>query len=94
MVLPTVAKGDPHVAAHNNERAAINNLETAVADLAPSYESVPAGSTFTLYFDDDNGWPDRPTDRTDVVFVWTNLDDSNPPTNGVVGVDKWDVTAV
>lgn len=46
MALPNVAQGDPHVNAHNDERAAINALESQIADLlsAQASATIPAFS--------------------------------------------------
>lgn len=51
MALPNVAEGDPHPKAHNDERAAINALQTAVA-------GIPAGvdgkSAYQIWLDAGN----------------------------------------
>lgn len=52
MPLDPVAQGDPHVPAHNAERAAINQLETDVADRIP----FPSGAAYgdLLWYDGIN----------------------------------------
>lgn len=55
-----------------------------------SYATLPPGTTLTLYYEDGVGWPARPTNRTDIVVVWTGGDENTPPTGAAVGVDKWD----
>jgi hypothetical protein len=65
------------------------NLATGLG-ITPTYASALAGATFTLYYTEGSGWPPRPTDRTDLIFVWTGGDENHPPTAAAVGVDKWD----
>lgn len=57
---------------------------------APTYDNLPAGTTLTVYYVDGTGWPERPTDRTDIIVVWSGGDENNPPVGAAVGVDKWD----
>lgn len=63
-------------------------LDTAV-QAALTGGALP-GTTLTVYYSNSTGWPDRPTERTDIVVVWTGADENNPPPGAAVGVDKWD----
>lgn len=47
------------------------------------------GNTITVYYDDDNGWPARPTDDVTVTVQWIGGTVDDPPTQRVVDVDLW-----
>lgn len=83
MVLEHIAVGQPHVPIHNAERDAINALST-------DYNTARPGSSFKLFFDEEDGWPPRPSDRTDISFDWTGGTILDTPTDALAGVDFWD----
>lgn len=61
----------PSIGEHRAVAARVSALEAAPGG-AVTYETVPAGSTFTL--DRSGGaWPARPTARTDVVIRWRGV---------------------
>lgn len=53
------------------------------------YEGLAPGVSVAVYWT-GTAWPSRPTARTDITVVWTGGTSANPPTEGVVGVDKWE----
>jgi hypothetical protein len=70
----------------DDEVAAI--IDELVGESPVLVDGLVAGATLTVYYGD--GWPDRPTDRLDIVVVWTGSDDNDPPSGAFIGVDKWD----
>jgi hypothetical protein len=54
-----------------------------------TYASALAGSMFTLNYVSGTGWPSRPSDRSDLVFVWVDWlgESTTLPTDLVADVD-------
>ena len=79
----------PSIGEHRAVAARVSALEAAPGG-AVTYETVPAGATFTI--DRSGGaWPARPTARTDVVIRWRGV--SPPPplvTSGTTGMYSTD----
>jgi hypothetical protein len=65
----------------------VDAIAAAGADSA--VDGLVPGATLTVYME-LGLWPVRPTDRTDIVVVWTGGDENNPPSGAAIGVDKWD----
>jgi hypothetical protein len=64
----------------------------AINSQAVSLATLPAGTTITVIKDATNGWPARPTSRTDIIVAWKGADPSptivNSGTGGMLnGVD-------
>lgn len=79
----------PSIGEHRAVAARVSALEAAPGG-AVTYETVPAGATFTI--DRSGGaWPARPTARTDVVIRWRGV--APPPTlvtSGTTGMYSTD----
>lgn len=88
MTLPHVALGDPHVAAHNNERDTINDLIQRLDNLGPTnatLDTIVAGSCFYVQKVGANWeYPKgttitaRPTSRLDVKMISVSTDGTVP----------------
>lgn len=61
-----------------NAQDIANQALTAAATATPGIAQLPAGATLTVIKDPTNGWPARPTSRTDIVVAWKGQDPSPP----------------
>lgn len=61
-------------------------VDAAVAGSPVSYDSLPAGTTLTVY--ESGGGYTRPTARTDITVVFVGTVD--PAASAIDGVDMWD----
>ena len=69
-------RASPSIGEHRAVAARVTALEAAPGG-AVTYETVPAGATFTI--DRSGGaWPARPTARTDVVIRWRGVSPAPP----------------
>jgi hypothetical protein len=54
-----------------------------------NYENLPAGMWLSVAYVPGVGWPARPTDRDDLVVVWTDVtsESTEMPVGALVGLD-------
>lgn len=76
MALPNVAKGDPHINAHNEERAEINTIAETVATLSGTVETKANSADVQALIEQQTGilmgvWTVDPTDP-DILIVNPN----------------------
>jgi hypothetical protein len=71
------------------EKTKLAGIGTAAA--LPSYANLPAGTTLTGFWDGTSTQPTRPTNRTDIHYVW--IQPSAPPAGGSYALpgDEWRV---
>lgn len=71
MSLQDVALGEPHVAAHNEERSSINGLQEALTSLQTAVgdiiDVIDGGIATTIVWDGST-WPER-TSTTPVIWI-------------------------